>query len=96
MLMDENFRHIFGRLDNLEAELAELRAVTWPVCQGLVDKQTGPFQNMKEKRKFFKFLHVDDIRNLLKAKARFMGISPEIVYEELRQVRVEEPRLDAV
>jgi hypothetical protein len=91
--MDENWKHVFSRLDNLEAELAELREVTWPVCQGMVDKQTGPFQNMKEKRRFFKFLDVDEIRKLLRSKAKFMGISPEIVYEELRQVRVEEPPL---
>jgi hypothetical protein len=94
--MDENWKHVFSRLDNLEAELAELREITWPVCQGMIDKQTGPFQNMKEKRRFFRFLHVDDIRNLLRAKARFMGISPEIVFEELRQVRVEVPRQDEV
>ena len=91
--MDENFRHIFGRLDNLEAELAELREVTWPVCQGLIDKRTGPFQNMKQKRRFFKFIDVDEIRKLLRAKAIFMGICPDLVYEELRQVRVEEPPL---
>ena len=89
--MDENWKHVFSRLDNLEAELAELREVTWPVCQGFVDKETGPFQNIKEKRRFFKFLDVDEIRKLLRAKARFMGISQEIIYEELRQVRVETP-----
>lgn len=94
--MDENFRHIFGRLDNLEAELAELREVTWPVCQGLVDKRTGPFQNLKEKRRFFRFLDPDEIRKLLRAKAIFMGISQDLVFEELRQVRVEVPRVDEV
>ena len=92
--MDENFRHIFSRLDNLEAGLAELREVTWPVCQGLVDKRTGPFRNMEQKRRFFKFIDVDEIRKLLRAKAIFMGICPDLVYEELRQVRVEVPRLD--
>lgn len=94
--MDENFRHIFSRLDNLEAELAELREVTWPVCQGTIDKRTGPFQNMNQKRRFFKFLDLDEIRKLLRAKAVFMGISPEIIHEELRQVRVEVPRLAEV
>ncbi len=94
--MDENWKHVFSRLDNLEAELAELREVTWPVCQGMVDKETGPFQNMKEKRRFFKFLDVDEIRKLLRSKAKFMGISPDLVYEELRQVRVEVPRQDEV
>jgi hypothetical protein len=94
--MDANWKHVFQRLDDLEAGLQELREVTWPVCQGLIDKETGPFRNMKEKRRFFKFLHVEDIRKLLKAKAAFMGISQEIVYEELRQVRVEAPPLDVV
>ena len=86
-------RHVFTRLDNLEAELSDLRQVTWPVCQGMVEERSGSFQNMKEKRSFFKFMHVDDIIKLLKGKARFMGISPGLVYEELRQVRVETPRV---
>ena len=87
-------RHVFRRLDNLEAELAELREVTWPVCQGLVEERSGSFQAMKDKRRFFKFIHVDDILRLLKAKARFKGTSPDLAYEELRQVRVEAPRVD--
>ena len=94
--MDENFKHIFSRLDNLEAELYELREATWPVCQGLVDEKTGPFSNIKNKRRFFKFLDVDEIRKLLKAKAVFMGICQGVVYEELRQVRVEIPRVGEV
>ena len=94
--LSEFEKHVFQRLDNLEAELIELREVTWPVCQGLVDKRSGSFQNMKEKRRFFKFLHIDDIKNLLRSKARFMGISPDLVYEELRQVRVETPQVGEV
>lgn len=89
-------RHVFRRLDNLEAELAELREVTWPVCQGLVEERSGSFQAMSAKRRFFKFIHVDDILRLLKAKARFKGTSPDLAYEELRQVRVEAPRMDVV
>ena len=85
-------KHVFQRLDNLEAELAELRDVTWPVCQGLVDKRSGSLQNISSKRRFFRFLHVEDVTRLLRAKARFMGICPDLVYEELRQVRVEAPR----
>jgi len=91
--MNEFERHVFGRLDKLEAELIELREVTWPVCQGMIDARTGAFSHMKEKRRFFKFLHVDDIRKLLRLKAWFMGTSPDLVGEELRQVRVEVPRL---
>jgi hypothetical protein len=90
--MNEFERHVFRRLDNIEAELNELREVTWPVCQGMVDTRTGTFANMKEKRRFFKFLHVDDIRKLLRRKAWFMGTSPDLVGEELRQVRVEAHR----
>ena len=86
-------RHVFRRLDNLEAELNELREVAWPVCQGLIEERTGSFQAMNAKRRFFKFMHIDDIMNLLRAKARFMRNSQDLVYEELRQVRVEIPRV---
>lgn len=89
-------RHVFRRLDNLEAELNELREVTWPVCQGLIEERTGSFQAMNAKRRFFKFIHVDDIIKLLKSKAKFMRNSPDLVYEELRQVRVEIPRVGEV
>jgi len=91
--MNEFERHVFRRLDNLEAELYELRDVTWPVCQGMLDTRAGTFANMKEKRRFFKFLHIDDIRKLLRLKAWFTGTSQDLVGEELRQVRVEVPRL---
>lgn len=90
--MNDLERHVFGRLDSLEAELAELREVTWPVCQGLIDDRAGVFANLKEKRSFFRFLHIDDIKRLLKRKAWFMGTCPSLVGEELRQVRVEAPR----
>lgn len=88
---DEFCKHVFRRLDNLEAELAELREVTWPVCQGLVDKRTGQFDNIIQKRRFFKFLDKDLTAQLLRLKAKFMGTSQDLVYEELRQVLVEVP-----
>ena len=94
--LSEFERHVFRRLDNLEAELSELREVTWPVAQGLIEERSGSFQAMKDKRRFFKFIHVDDIMKLLKSKARFMRNSQDLVYEELRQVRVEIPRVDEV
>lgn len=94
--LSEFERHVFRRLDNLEAELNELRGVTWPVCQGLIEERSGSFQAMKDKRRFFKFIHVDDIMKLLKSKARFMRNSQDLVYEELRQVRVEIPRVGEV
>jgi len=91
MSFTEFERHVFERLTEVEEGLAELRGVTWPVCQGLIDKETGPFRNMKEKKHFFRFLDLEEIKRLLKSKARFMGMYPDVAVEELRQVRVEEP-----
>jgi len=91
--MDPFHKHILERLDNLEGEIRELRAVTWPVCQGLVDRETGPFANMKQKRSFFRFLDIDEARKLLNFKAKFMGVSKDLVVEELQQVLVEVPRV---
>jgi hypothetical protein len=88
--MDEFQRHVFQRLDNLEAELSELREATWPVCQGLKD-QRSQYINMKEKRRFFKFLDAEIIKKLLRLKGEFMGKYPALDAEELRQVLVEEP-----
>jgi hypothetical protein len=90
--MDENWRFVFQRLDNLEAELSELRDVTWPVCQGLKD-QKSQFENIKEKRRFFRFLDIDAVRKLLRLKGEFMGKYPALDVEELRQVLVEAPRV---
>jgi hypothetical protein len=89
--MDETVKFIFKRLDNLEAELSELRETTWPVCQGILD-ENNPYKNIKDKRKFFKFLKADVIKQLLSIKGRFMGKFPTLDVEELRQVLVEEPQ----
>ena len=91
--MDENWRFVFQRLDNLEAELSDLREVTWPVCQALKD-QRSQLQNIPEKRRFFKFLDIDIVRRLLHLKGEFMGKYPALNVEELRQVLVEAPRVD--
>lgn len=88
--MDHFHRHILERLDNIEAGLIELREVTWPVCQGILDKN-GPFENKQEKRKFFNFMHLEDIINLLKLKAKFLGTSQDSVFSELQWIRVEVP-----
>ena len=90
--MDENWKFVFQRLDNLEAELAELRDATWPVCQALKD-QKSQLQNIQEKRRFFKFLDGDVVRRLLQLKGEFMGKYPALNVEELRQVLVEAPRV---
>ena len=85
-------RHVLERLTEVEEGLRELRSVSWPVCQGLNEKDSGPFHDIKNKRRFFQFLDVDEIRSLLRSKARFLGMSQDVVVEELRQVRVEVPQ----
>lgn len=86
-------RHVFERLTEVEEGLRELRDVTWPVCQGILEKENGPFHSVSPKRRFFQFIDVDEIKKLLKSKARFMGMSQGVVVEELRQIRVEVPRV---
>jgi hypothetical protein len=79
--------NILPRLDAHEAELYELRQVTWPVCQGQMDKASGGvLTNILAKSKFLKFLHMDEIRRLLRNKARWMRIDQTVVHEELRQI----------
>ena len=85
-------RHVLERLTEVEEGLRELRGVSWPVCQGLVEKESGPFSTIKEKRGFFRFLDIDEVKKLLKKKALFTGTFQDSVAEELRQVLVEEPR----
>lgn len=82
--------NILPRLDNLDAEMHELRRITWPVCQGQRDTTAGgPLTNIPAKSRFLKFLHIEDIRDLLSRKAIYMGIySPDVVNEELRQIVV--------
>lgn len=82
--------NILPRLDNLDAEMYELRRVTWPVCQGQRDTTAGgPFSNMRAKFQFLRFLHIDEVRELIARKALAMGLlSREVVDEELRQILI--------
>lgn len=90
----ENWRFVFQRLDNLEAELSDLREATWPVCQGL--KEQKGQGSLREKRRFFKFLDFDIVQRLVKLKGEFKGRYPALDVEELRQVLVEEPQVGAL
>jgi hypothetical protein len=90
--MESFHKHLLERITNLELELQALREVTWPVCQGLLDKN-GPFENKKDKMNFFHYLFLDEIKKLLKLKARFMGIGPGSDVAELQWVLVEVPSL---
>jgi hypothetical protein len=86
--MDEFQKHVFERLDNLEGELKELRDVAWPVCQAKLDDR-NPLNNIKEKRKVLRWLHVDDIKDLLRRKGLLMGLTRDQVAVELREIMVE-------
>jgi hypothetical protein len=81
-------KHVLERLGNLEAELQELRQVTWPVCQGTLDARSGGiFKNMKDKMKFFKFIDIDEMRKLLKAKCLFMDNCPTLAIAEAAHIK---------
>ena len=86
--MDEFQKHVLERLGNLEGELKELRDVVWPVCQANLDDRT-PLNNIKEKRKVLRWLHVDDIKDLLRRKGLLMGLTRDQVAVELREILVE-------
>ena len=86
--MDEFNKHVLERLTNLELEMQTLRETTWPVCQGLLDKN-GPFENRKEKLGFFKHLFLDEIKKLLKLKARFMGTGHGTDVAELQWITID-------
>jgi hypothetical protein len=88
--MEPFHKHLLERITNLELELQSLREVTWPVCQGLLDKN-GPFENKKEKKNFLRHLFLDEIKKLLKLKARFMGTGQGTDVTELQWVLVETP-----
>ena len=78
---------ILPRLDAHEAELRELRAVTWPVCQGLLDDKM-PFKNVDKKRRFLRLFDLDEIHRLLRLKARWCGTDTVSCDEELRMITV--------
>ena len=86
--MDEFHKHLLERITNLELELQTLRETTWPVCQGLLDKNC-PFENKKEKKIFFQYLFLDEIKKLLKLKSRFMGTGPGTDIAELQWITIE-------
>ena len=79
---------ILPRLDAHETELRDLRAVTWPVCQGILDKQM-PFRNIERKRRFLRWIDIDEIRQLIGLKARYCGTDDVSAEEELRMITVE-------
>ena len=88
--MDTFHKHLLERITNLEIELNALREVTWPVCQSLWDKN-GPYENKQQKKSFFRWLFHDQILELLRLKARYLGTSQDLAFSELQWVLVEVP-----
>jgi hypothetical protein len=88
-LLREN---IIPRLECLERNLDDLRASTWPVCQAIKDSQMHfetcvQLRNIREKRSFFRWLTLDEIKRLLGLKAQLIGSSS--YYEELQMIHVD-------
>jgi len=78
---------VLPRLDQVECQLSELRASTWPICQSIKDKNM-PFKNINEKKTFFRFIDIDEIRRLIGLKARLCGIDNVSAEQELRMITV--------
>lgn len=76
---------VLPRLDAHEGELRELRAVTWPVCQAMWDRKM-PFMNISMKKRFFKFLDIDELRRLLKSKSIYAGINEVTMDQEVQML----------
>ncbi len=93
--MDDFHKHVLHRLDNLEGELRELRDVTWPVCQAKLDGQNS-MNNIFQKKTLLRWLDPDEIKKLLWAKGRLMGLTRDQVSSELREILVVEPLADVV
>jgi hypothetical protein len=45
-----------------------------------------PFMNMTMKKRFFKFLHIDELRRLLKSKALFANINDVSLDQEFQML----------
>lgn len=78
--------HILPRLTELECQLKDLRKVTWPVCQNVMDEKYGMFATLDMKRKFLYHLDDTDARELLRRKGRLGGISSQMTAIEYQHI----------
>ena len=82
-----NRENILPRLDNVEAQLKELREVTWPYVQAKRD-QLG-LDTRKEQQKLLRWIDLDEVRVLLRRKLYWLHIyEEEMVEEELKEILV--------
>jgi hypothetical protein len=70
--------NILPRITEMECQLADLRRVTWPVCQNIIDEKYGVFSTIPQKRKFMYHLDDSDARKLLERKGK-LGNTPVLV-----------------
>jgi len=59
---------ILPRISDLEEEVRLLRKVTWPICQGLREK--NQLDDMKCKKEFLQNLDQEEVLMLLKLKSK--------------------------
>lgn len=78
--------HILPRLTELECQLKDLRKMTWPVCQNVMDEKYGMFATLDMKRKFLYHLDDTDARELLRRKGRLGGISSQMTAIEYQHI----------
>ena len=84
MLLREN---ILPRLDNVEAQLRELREVTWPYVQAKRDVQG--YDTIAEQRRLLRWLDLDEVRKLLRRKLHWLHIyEEEAVEQELNSILI--------
>lgn len=83
-LLREN---ILPRLGNLEAQLRELREVTWPYVQAKRDVQG--YDTIAEQRRLLRWLDLDEVRTLLRKKLYWLHIyEDEAAEHELNTILV--------
>jgi hypothetical protein len=83
--MEEFQKHVLERLTNVEEELRELRAVTWPVCQAQLDEKNN-LKNIVQKKTLLRWLDLEEVSKLLRLKGLIMKTDREMVNVELRQI----------
>lgn len=75
--------HILPRLTEVECQLKDLRAVTWPVCQHILER--SPLDRIEMKKKFMYHLDDEDAKQLLRLKHKFSKV-PSVVCEREYQL----------
>lgn len=78
--------HVLPRLTDVECQLSDLRKVTWPVCQHIMDEKYGLFSTIAMKKKFLYHLDDTDARELLRRKGRISAISSQMTAIEYQHI----------